>query len=183
MLKLLERLLGRLRVGEISDEEVIRDIRRVPRHYSGHRLMLDTSIMPWDMPDPAPGNTTAGSGLLVGFSYNGEFSLTETNASTAEIRTLPDPLKSYHTLALILVANGGQNLVVRCNTPLWIGTTVTQPAITQLGQYITFTAINQVCVLRSVPCTKTSYSGSQATVTNATGVRWVVEVLDGATVT
>jgi hypothetical protein len=169
------------------DRRALREARRLMRRQgrirnSAHRIFQDEAIAPWQIGDPFPGNTTAGAGILP-YTDNQLIALQETNASTAEIRTLPDPVKSFLSLTLTLILNSGQNLVVRCNTPIWLGATVTQPALTQSGQYITFATVNHSISLMSVPCSKISFTGTQATITNKTGFRWMVQSSDGPTVT
>lgn len=148
---------------------------------SPHRLPADLALAPYGQQDPGVGNTTAGAGLLTGYSEQWTVFQLISTAGSAEIRTLPDPPKSGLMLTLVMVSKT-QNIVVRCNTPIWVGTNV-PTGVTQLGQYITFAATNQIAQLYSVPCTKTSYVGTQATVTNSTGFRWMVDILDGTTVT
>jgi hypothetical protein len=179
--KILRRIYER---GDVPDDEVFDAIRSIPRHETAHRIQQDESLAPWQFPDPTMpfGNTTIGAGMLP-FTFNAQIALQEVNATTVEIRTLPDPVKAFIQLGITLLARNGQNLVVRCNTPIWIGTTVVNPVITQNGQFITFGAVNHSIFLSSVPCTRTSFVGTQATVTNLTGARWMVVNTDGPTVT
>lgn len=152
---------------------------------TAHRLQEDWMKMPWtEAETSASTNTTAGAGIIATpASRGGAVALVESNGSTAEIRTLPDPPKDNLILELTLFSQNGQNLVVRCSTPLWLGSSVTQPALTQNGQYLTFSAVGQVVFLKSVKCPIKQYTGSQANFTNVTGYRWVVMQADGVTLT
>lgn len=156
--------------------------RRRRRGGNVDQIPWEEAYADWAVPDPGIGNTTAGSGLLTDFTRDPIYILQST-ATSAEIRTLPDPPKPGLIIGFTLFLKTSSNLVVRCNTPVWIGATVTQPAITQNGQFITFSSINHSIFMQSVICTKTSFTGTQSTVTNATGSRWMVLQSDGPTVT
>jgi hypothetical protein len=153
---------------------------------SAHRLATDLGIEPFVNPDLYSGNTTAGAGPITPYT-KWSIQLLNSTAGVAEIRTLPDPVNSGTFLTLVMIQKTTSNLVVRASTPLVITTSesgLTGSNVTQLGQYINFQAINQSCVLMSIPCTKTAFVGSQTgSITNTTGYRWTLIQLDATSIT
>lgn len=186
--KKIEKMRLRFGTPWLSDEDIERWGELLIQaeddyHYSSHRMQQDESYAPWLIPDPvtaAGGNTTAGAGQLP-YTFNGQQTLRSVNSSTAEIRTMTDPNKAFISIGMTLFQRTAQNLVVRFNTPIWLGATVTQPSLTQFGQYITFTTINHSIQIISVPCVSgTSFAGTQVNPTvNNSGYRWMLVQSDG----
>lgn len=152
---------------------------------SGHRVPGDEEYADWLEDDPTgnTGNTTVGAGLLTN-TRDVYLTLRSSASSGTERRTLNDPPKTGLMLGLILFKKTAVNLTVLCQTPIWLGSTVTQPALTNLGQLITFSTLNHSIYLQSVPVVvNTSFSGTQSTFANTTGSRWMTVQSDGPTVT